>query len=297
VFGNSTWVKLATPVGRAIGHKPTLHYFEMHLADHCNLNCRGCSHYSSVSPQRFADPEQVERDFARLAELFGRVKVIRLMGGEPLLHPQLERFIVSARKYFPKADIALATNGLLVPKEPESFWQLLSSQRIALRVTDYPIKADRESIKSGSVRHGLEWWFSLPTKRFLKVPIFPAGNRDPHEAYRLCRKYAYCPFLRDGSVYPCARIAMSWILTERFGAELPVGYKDRIVLSEAKDGYEVLRLLSDPVPWCRFCGFDVASTFDWEVSRKSANEWLLDDAAPVGRAEARTNDGAPSVGD
>ena len=38
---------------------PILH---LHLADHCNLDCRGCDNFSPLAPEVFADTEVFEKD-------------------------------------------------------------------------------------------------------------------------------------------------------------------------------------------------------------------------------------------
>lgn len=70
------------------------------------------------------------------------------MGGEPLLHPDLDRFIIAARRRLPNSRIALVTNGLRLASQPDSFWDLLAAQRVELQVTSYPIVLDRGLIKS-----------------------------------------------------------------------------------------------------------------------------------------------------
>jgi len=86
--------------------KPVLDYFEYHVAWHCNLNCKGCGHNSNLYTRpRFGDLEHFRRDMNRLTELFSNISKIRLMGGEPLLNPQLGEFITSARRAFPGAQI------------------------------------------------------------------------------------------------------------------------------------------------------------------------------------------------
>ena len=58
-----------------------------------------------------------ERDIKRLSELSnGEVNIIHLMGGEPLLNPNCERFFELTRKYFDKTEIKLITNGILLLK-------------------------------------------------------------------------------------------------------------------------------------------------------------------------------------
>jgi len=279
-LASDRWLRASTPFLRSIGRKPTLPYIEMHLVDHCNLNCRSCSHYSPVSPERFASPGEADRDFARLAGLFRRVAEVRLMGGEPLLHPDLDRFVIAARRRLPNSRIALVTNGLRLASQPDSFWDLLAAQRVELQVTSYPIVLDRGLIKSRAAEHGVACRFSARVRRFRTVPMDPDGTRDPDEMYRLCGAQRRCPFLRDGAVYLCARIGMSGLLADRFAAHLPIGSCDRSVLDEVRDGYDVLRFLAVGAPWCRFCRRDATYDFDWSRSRGSSDEWILPAADP-----------------
>ncbi len=51
-------------------YKNVLPKLETHLVDHCNLNCKGCSHFSPLSSPNFADYNQFTKDLTRLSELF-----------------------------------------------------------------------------------------------------------------------------------------------------------------------------------------------------------------------------------
>ena len=88
---------------------PVLRYVETHLTDDCNLNCRGCGHCAPIAETWFADGSSFRRDMDRLARLFSNIAVIRLMGGEPLLHPDAAWFFRVTRQAFPRAEIALVT--------------------------------------------------------------------------------------------------------------------------------------------------------------------------------------------
>jgi MoaA/NifB/PqqE/SkfB family radical SAM enzyme len=84
---------------------------ETHLADHCNLVCKGCSHFSSLITQKhFTNLAIFKRDFLQMKTLFNDLYEIRLMGGEPLLHPSIIDFIEFSRKTFPLAKISIYTN-------------------------------------------------------------------------------------------------------------------------------------------------------------------------------------------
>ncbi|MDR0723938.1 MAG: 4Fe-4S cluster-binding domain-containing protein, partial [Endomicrobium sp.] len=78
--------------------------FEIHVTDHCNLNCKSCSHFSPLAQERYLDLNQFQNDCKRLALLTnGKLEDIIFLGGEPLLHPNLGDIFKIARKYFKTA--------------------------------------------------------------------------------------------------------------------------------------------------------------------------------------------------
>ena len=109
---------------------PTLDYLETHVVDHCNLNCKGCSHFCNLAEEKFIDVESIRKDFVQLSKVYKNIKVIRLMGGEPLLHPEINEIMKSVRASFPYSQIKLATNGLLLPKMKEHFWKTCRDNNI-----------------------------------------------------------------------------------------------------------------------------------------------------------------------
>lgn len=102
--------------------KPALSYLEVHLVDHCNLNCKGCDHFCPIADKWFADSNSYARDLQQIRKLFSRIYQICLLGGEPLLHPKIADFLFITRSCFPKADIRIMTNGILLDSMPDSFW-------------------------------------------------------------------------------------------------------------------------------------------------------------------------------
>jgi uncharacterized radical SAM superfamily Fe-S cluster-containing enzyme len=88
---------------------------DIYIAEHCNLGCYSCNHFSPIAEPEFANLESVDRDLARLAELSsGNIGSIMLVGGEPLLNPELPEFMRIARQHFPKSRIQTITNGFLL---------------------------------------------------------------------------------------------------------------------------------------------------------------------------------------
>ena len=57
-------------IGETFRIKPALPYLEVHLVDHCNLNCKGCGHFSLIGEVWFADLDKYVQDMSQLKRLF-----------------------------------------------------------------------------------------------------------------------------------------------------------------------------------------------------------------------------------
>ncbi len=262
---------------RVLNAKPQLHRLVVHLTDHCNLNCRGCTHFSNIAKPAFADVDEFERDFTALAGVFDDIKEIYLLGGEPLLHPRLNEFMVIARKAFPGSIIKLMSNGVLVTRMDESFWQTMADNRILLVCDLYPIGLPVDEIERLGAAHGVELEWTDPRGEFFKLPIDPSGSQDPDHAFRECGPVNNCPLLKNGRLYPCAYIAYIDIFKDRFGVEgMEPTEDDSISIHENRDPWEIFDFLSTSVPWCRFCDVDAKTTYEWGRSSKTIEEWLAD---------------------
>lgn len=254
--------------------KPMLPYVELHLTDHCNLNCKGCGHFSPIAQPWFADITTHNNDMKRLAKLFSNISEIRLMGGEPLLHPMVTSFFASTRKYFPESVIHLVTNGLLLPKMRDDFWESCREHRIIIDLTVYPPTVrDMNDMREKVVQNSIDIRCSTITKFHAHKNL--AGDSDPVEAMRMCRSRYFCPFLRSGRLYICAMPALAHYFNDCFGTEIPaVGYVD--VHSKEMTGKKCIELLNRPSPACRFCSYDYPQ-FDWQRSQKVKEEWDVRD--------------------
>jgi sulfatase maturation enzyme AslB (radical SAM superfamily) len=130
--------------------------FDVHLADHCNLNCKGCDNFSPIAPKHFLEQEAFERDCKRLSELTGGIlEDICLLGGDPLLHPGITGIMETARKYFPKTEIGILTNGLLLTKMDAGFWDCCREHDIKITITKYPVRIDIAAIKETAMNAGV----------------------------------------------------------------------------------------------------------------------------------------------
>src|SRR5690242_17485722 len=83
---------------------------EYSVAYHCNLRCAGCSHMSPFIAPQLPPLESFTRDANALATAV-RAREIRLLGGEPLLHPQIVEFLRAAKSSGVADWVIVSTNG------------------------------------------------------------------------------------------------------------------------------------------------------------------------------------------
>ena len=252
--------------------------FAFSLATHCNLNCKGCAHFASLSGEEFPDFAEAERDFARLGELFhGRCHSISLMGGEPLLNPQIEDYCRMARKHFPIGDVQVVTNGILLKKMPDSFFRTCREAKISIHVTPYPIKLDHKTIQKRCRRYGVPYhfyWDQTSKDEFFRYVIDETGCQNAAQNFIECDNANYCLFLYKGRMYPCGAGAHFRVFNDYYNAGMELTDRDSVDIYKVKADWELLMELAKPVPMCRYCVMSGRKeTFTWGHSKKDKKEW------------------------
>ncbi len=262
-----------------------LQHLDYHLTTHCNLNCKGCSVFSPIAKEWFAAPEEFKKEIEALRKaLDGASPVnIHLLGGEPLLHPQIESFAFIARDVFPEARIDFTTNGLLVRQMPETFWETLRQTQVAIKYTRYPIGLDYDDLIRYIQDKGVEVFSAGGEIAFFRrIPMNPKGTFNMFHSYIQC-PYTDCAQLRNGKLFRCPASAFHGILNENLESSGSV-YKGRFKLSRRDyvDLYNenitretVYDFLSNAIPFCSYC--DTARMnprVPWSQSEKNLTEWV-----------------------
>lgn len=251
--------------------KPTIHYFEVPITDNCNLNCKGCLFASnSVRGEKKAHVplEQLRQDAERMRELFYDVPWIRILGGEPLMHPDIISVLRKYRELFPDTEIDLTTNGLLIPRMSEEFWQCVEQNRISIHVSGYEPTYKLLDKIDGTLKKNKMPYVILPRENFLKY-YTQEGNHDKQESYDNCIACA-CYEVYRGRIAACS----GTIAFEQFNRAFHAGYdvrenEDWFALDNpALDGWQIIKKLNQPLEICRYCDTKHAVSFPWEASKR-----------------------------
>lgn len=173
---------------------------EIHVVDHCNLDCVGCSHESPLSPHRAEEPRRLSQALSVLFQFY-RPELIKLLGGEPLLHRNLAD-VVAAIKERTDRPVRLITNGVLLPRRLDSLRQIDE-----IHISSYPgsaIPSDEELAKIAR-----ELGAPITIEAFPNFRWHRSTTRgDPSitdRVFATCQLFHrwQCHTVRDGRFYPC----------------------------------------------------------------------------------------------
>ncbi len=250
---------------------------ELNLTQACNLNCCGCTHYSPLAPADDAvSLEVIERTLKHLSEVKGinKVESLYLIGGETLLYPHLEEVIALVRRYFPKVPVSLFTNGIMLPKMKDSFWQACQKYHIAIDITRYPIKIDYNALfalvkSKGVMVH--QFADRNDEYSFFRFPLDPAKRQSVRRAHLTCFNYGCLSIIGD-RLYPCSISACIELLNNRYGTNFEHKKGDYLSIDEITDVKQIYRLRNRPVPFCAYCMKPVPTTYS--TSRREQSEWV-----------------------
>lgn len=253
---------------------------EVHVVEHCNLNCRGCDNFSCIASPHFLDIDIFAKDFRRLREVFDdNVEWISLMGGEPLLNDNIIMYCKIARELFPEAVIRIITNGTLLLKKEDAFWDELKKNDVLLYVTKYPIKFDYDKAESIAMGKGVKFQFAFESgdvlKTMYKTPIDLSGSQNAKLSYLLCGKGNKCITLKNGKLYTCEFLANVSTFNDYFGKNIQVGEDDYIDIYRVDDPKIIMKKMASAAPACRYCNnIHYTSGIKWEITEKKISEWV-----------------------
>jgi MoaA/NifB/PqqE/SkfB family radical SAM enzyme len=252
--------------------------FDVHLVDHCNLNCKGCLHFSPLSAEKYLSLQSFERDIKKISELTeGKISDMCLLGGEPLLHPDIEFFLPIARRYFPTGRINVLTNGLLLPNMPDTFFDMCKKYEIEISVSYYPVNIAIEKIKEITKRWGIRLEirdeYREGTSTWLRQPLDITGRQDCKKSYTTCAMGNFCIQLVDGKIYQCETVAYIHYFNKYFGKNIIVNDNDYINIHSVTNIKEIFQFLCNPMPFCRHCKTKDIEYVLWDNSKKEINEW------------------------
>lgn len=259
---------------------PIIH-FETNIVNHCNLNCAYCDHLSPIADEWYADLTAYEQDIKRMAFLFnGEARYIRLVGGEPLLHPDIVEIINITRNYFKNTNIEIWTNGILLNEMSESFWRTCSLKKATVQITKYPININYCEIEKKAKNYKVKLSYfgdGSITRKFNNNSFDICGTQDPRISFLKCQNAnRHITLLQGGDLFTCDKVSHVKVSNKKLGGLFNVLENDYINIYSDVSAKEIFNFLARPIPFCRYCNIEKRNQeVDWKRSALNLEEWVI----------------------
>lgn len=204
---------------------------DIHVINSCNLRCEGCNHLSNFGYGGvFSKKELIEWIRPWKERLF--FNRISLLGGEPLLNPELRDICIAYRELFPdnETKLRVISNGLLIKQRP---WlkELIQEYGVHIQLSLHVLNGRRkneklvERVMEGAALlekwsaetprpEDYKWGAPIDSKKKLNFQVFYKGRGADIKPFDLddiveSKKHCTCKTLQlyRGRLYKCAPIA------------------------------------------------------------------------------------------
>jgi len=119
--------------------KPQINYAEIYITNVCNYSCTHCqslNNFAFKGHQRWSDYKKEYQDLSSNLN----IKQIQIIGGEPTLNPEFEKWVNGISALWPESKLQIATNGSRLDKITEQIYQVLLKHKGTLWITCHDIK-------------------------------------------------------------------------------------------------------------------------------------------------------------
>ncbi len=244
---------------------------ELNIVHHCNLSCRSCGHLSPIAERRLMTPETVFKELTVLSKHY-QAEHVRLLGGEPLLHPLLPQIIQAVLDSGVTQRVRVVTNGLLLWRMSDEFWQRTHEVHVSVYPDREMSVEQRNLCETKAAQFGVVLEF-LYFDRF-RESYAELGTEDDsliQRVYNTCQ-IAHrwrCHNIQDGYFFKCPQAHMLPRNLREAGLSATA---DGVLIEDTPDlKRRLLDYLEDdkPLECCRYCLGNVGKMFPHEELKRS----------------------------
>ena len=216
--------------------KLVLPFLETMITQSCQLSCLGCTNYSDLKHNGYVKWTDGKRD---LEQWLKRLDIpdFGIMGGEPLINPEVRQWLIGVRELMPDSQIRFTTNGLLLEKHWDIIELMHDLGNVSFKITAHTPELLEHVIDK--IMNMYQWQpvheygisrliatnqfrFHIKTpESFLKTfrneytDMMPC-YRDYEQAFSSCIQQT-CPLLYKGKIYKCSTSGLLSDTLARFG--------------------------------------------------------------------------------
>ncbi len=252
-----------------------LETMEIHAAEHCNLNCKNCSMFCGlVETCDFPCYQEFEEGIKQLKNFFPHIKKFRIIGGEPLLNPELDKYIRLIRNVYPYTDIRLISNGILVTKMSDQLIQTIIDNDVTFIVTQYiSLKHSIDEINRFLSKTGIRYIVTEAVLEFQKI-YNALGDSDIDENFYRCHWKGSCATMYGTKIATCYVPFVIHYLSDKFNLAIEETGKIDL-MEEGLTAQEIMKRMHTPFDMCRYCA-PKGNWTEWERLPDKNNTTIQD---------------------
>ena len=252
-----------------------LETMEIHAAEHCNLNCKNCSMFCGlVETCDFPCYQEFEEGIKQLKNFFPHIKKFRIIGGEPLLNPELDKYIRLIRNVYPYTDIRLISNGILVTKMSDQLIQTIIDNDVTFIVTQYiSLKHSIDEINRFLSKTGIHYIVTEAVLEFQKI-YNALGDSDIDENFYRCHWKGSCATMYGTKIATCYVPFVIHYLSDKFNLAIEETGKIDL-MEEGLTAQEIIKRMHTPFDMCRYCA-PKGNWTEWERLPDKNNTTIQD---------------------
>lgn len=243
--------------------KLNLYSLEVHLTSHCNIACKGCAQSSPLTQEKYQSTDQLRASLNILGQVLTFSK-IQVLGGEPLIHPELIPALREIKSSFNCTKLCAKTNGLLLHTVHTDFWRLVDQVIVSV----YPstlklLKRQQESLTELANKFECQVDYRyFPHFNHIRKPIRTESERITQHIFSKCEYKDFTISLSGQRLYRCAPSV------NHQTASIPGEEKDSILLDESDNLPEKIRMFltsESHLAACRYCLGSCGALFDHKL--------------------------------
>lgn len=248
---------------------------ELIVSSHCNLNCQGCDHFAPIAKEYFLNIDILKQELDILKNTNLPIKNFYLIGGEPLLNPNIEEICILIKDIFEKSQIILFTNGLILSELTENKLQVFNKTKTDFSITKYPIGNYLDNGLKKLEDNGIKYSIQSTREAFAMPIINPEGTESKMQFYTCTKTQPPVLTLKDFKLYFCPFGCCSSEITNLYPQiKIPkIKDIDYLDIREYLDFHKLYNFCMTPKEICRYCGEDT-DAYIWRRYDKNSENYL-----------------------
>jgi organic radical activating enzyme len=119
--------------------KQRLNYAEIYITNVCNYSCTNCQSLNNFAFKGHQRWEDYQSEYELLSNQLD-INTVQIIGGEPTLNPDFEKWVDGISKLWPNSKLQISTNGSRLDKITDQTYQTLLKHKGTLWITCHDIE-------------------------------------------------------------------------------------------------------------------------------------------------------------